>query len=407
MKLFKESLLIVLAPALAYSLELPQMGFVQKTRDTGEKKDKEKQTLKVKLRLQPRLDFGDIYKKEGKFRQRSDFYLRRTRLEISKKWKNIPIGEKLKVKLVLSMDKGERNYSYKSGKKKYRRFDVELKYVYVDWELRDELALLFGRKKKPYSRIALTSSSRQLLIERPFFIGDAKDWVGEYAALQFMLHGKFLDGVLRYMFAVSDGSAIEEEQKAGDNAKSDTALGNFYAFRLELSPPGFVEKKKDDTGIGKKNKGNVISLGVSYARNRNFDVDTDDDTDNGYEVKNEKGSLWGIDLFGRFKLGSGVLSAQFEYASMEYEKTDRREYGWYAQAGYLLNTSYGGLEPAVRYEYQSITYKDRRRKVLTFGFNHYIKKHKLKWSYNILFINNDWSDADDQTVHQVQAQVYF
>lgn len=363
--------------------------------------------LDLKLRLQPRLDVGDIYKDSGKFENRSDLYMRRARLEVSKKLSRVPVGKSLKAKIVLSADKIDRDYNFRSGKKKRRDTDVRLKYAYLKWKFRDEISVLFGKKKKPYSRIALTSSSRQLLIERPFFIEDAKDWLGDYDGLQLMVEGSFVKGIVRYMFAVSDGSSIEEKQEAGENVRSEVSFGNFYALRIEFSPPGFVEKKKDDTGVGEKSEGNVVSLGLSYAKNGNFDVDTDDDVDNGYEVKNESGEIFGMDLFGRFGLGVGVLTFQLEYALMRYRKVDREESGWYAQTGYLVDALMGEVEPAFRYEFQNIKYEGRKREVLTLGFNHYLDKHRLKWSYNVLFINNRWSGGDDQTVHQLQAQLYF
>ena len=191
------------------------------------------------------------------------------------------------------------------------------------------------------------------------------------------------------MIALADGGFIKDKQKAGDNARSDVNLGNFYAVRLEFSPPGFVEKKKDDTGIGEKNKGSVISLGVSYAQNRNFDVDTNSNTGDGYEVKDETGTVWGADLFGRFFVGPGALTAQAEYVRMKYNKINKEEKGWYVQAGYLFGIGLGNLEPAFRYE--SVDYGKSKRQITTIGFNHYIKAHKFKWSYNYLRIDNPGS----------------
>ncbi len=41
--------------------------------------------LKLKIRLQPRFDFGNLYKEDGKLKDVSDFYFRRVRLEVSRK----------------------------------------------------------------------------------------------------------------------------------------------------------------------------------------------------------------------------------------------------------------------------------------------------------------------------------
>ncbi len=368
-------------------------------------KKKKRGKIKVKIRLQPRIDSGDIYKEGNEFKNRSDFYLRRVRLEVSKKWK-VSLGKSIKLKVVIDGDKGERDYNFRTGKKKHRKFDADIKYAYVEWDVEDYFEVVLGKKKKPYSRVSLTSSSRQLLIERPFSTEDAKDWLGKYDGNQIMIKGKFLEGVFKYAIAVSDGSTIEREQSAGENVVSDVNVGNFIALRIELSPPGLTEKKKDDTGIGYfKHKRPSLVFGFSYAENRNFDVDTDGDINNGYEVKDEKGKVIGGDVFGRLKLFEGILTLQGEYVYMEYEKTDRKEEGWYVQGGYLIRLDKTALEPAFRYEKQSIFYSSERREAITLGFNHYLKGHKVKWAYNFLLINN--SPGDDQKVHQVQAQFYF
>lgn len=361
--------------------------------------------LKVKIRLQPRIDFGDIYKENNDYKSRSDFYFRRVRLEISKEWKNIPFGKKLKINFTLHSDKGERDYDYKKGEKEHHSFDPKVKYAYADWTFVDEFAVRIGKKKIPYSRVSLTSSSRQLLIERPYVTEDAKKWLGDYDSNQIMFHGKVAGGIFRYMLSIWDGSTIESKNKTGGTVKADTSLGDAYAIRLEFSPPGFVEKKKDDTGIGEKNKGDVISVGLNYAKNSDFDI-----TDK--NIKNEEATVWGGDIFGRFHLGPGALVAQAEYVKMKYDKLDLEEKGYYIQAGYLIPTPYGKFEPAARYEHFKQEDKKNdvtkhKKDIITLGFNHYIKGHKIKWGYNVLFIDNKEKDEKDQTVHQIQMQFYF
>jgi len=244
--------------------------------------------VSIKLRLQPRIDFGKIYS----YKDRSDSYIRRARVEISKKWRDLPAGS-LDLKIVLKADNVERDYDYKTGKRYYDSSKVRLHHAYIDWKVSNQISIRIGRYKKPYSRVSLTSSSRQLFIERPYSTEDAKKGLGDYDSNQLLLYGSMAGGLFRYMLSVADGSTIEDKQKAGDNTRSDVKIGNFYAVRVEVSPPGFIEKKKDDTGIGEKNKGNVVSVGLNYARNRNFDVDTNNNTGDGYEVQNEKGTVWG------------------------------------------------------------------------------------------------------------------
>ncbi|GAB6064969.1 OprO/OprP family phosphate-selective porin [Aquifex pyrophilus] len=407
----KTALIFAVIPSLIFASDDALNDLIKKLEEKGvltseeakeiKKKSKFHPHLKVKIRLQPRIDAGDIYKENDDYKTKSDFYLRRVRLEVSRTWKKIPLGKKLKLNFTLKADKADRHYDFKKGKKSYHAPEAGVKYAYADWVIRDEFGIRFGIKKLPYSRVSLTSSSRQLLIERPFSTEDAKKWLGEYDNNHILFHGKIMKGVIRYMLAIGDGGSIEDENKTGGSVSADTEFGNLYAIRLEFSPPGFVEKKKDDTGIGEKNKGNVISVGVSFAKNSNFDVTKDSRT-----YKDEEGTVWGADIFGRFALGPGVLTAQAEYVHMEYDKLDMKEKGWYIQGGYLFDlANFGKLEPAFRYEHVKYDYKDKDKDIYTLGFNHYIKSHKVKWSYNAVLIDNE--KEDDQVVHQIQAQFYF
>ncbi len=344
--------------------------------------------VSVKLRIQPRLDFGDLYKIGNTYTSRTDFYLRRARLEVNKIWKEIPLGKSLRVNITFEMDKGEKDYS--KSRISQHDFQVGVLYAYVNWKLSEEFNFLLGKKKKPFSRISLTSSSKQLLIERPFSTETAKKWLGNYYATQIMLYGKVKRGILRYAIALSDGSTVKKYNKTGFKVISSPNMGNLYAIRIEISPPGFIEKKKDDTGVKEKN---TLSLGISYARLKGFNIDREGDGI--YEIKGEKGTVKGADLFIRFKTHIGIITAQAEYVNMEYEKIKKREDGWYIQTGYkFLN-----FEPAVRYE----NHNKGEKKITTLGFNHYLKAHKAKWSYNFVLIK----ETKSLTLHQLQAQFYF
>ena len=356
----------------------------------------DEKNLKLKIRLQPRIDFGEIMKEGDNYVNRSDFYIRRARLEVTKKFKNVPIGKELKLNITLRMDKGERDYDYKKAKKDPGPFKTALHYAYADWKIGKAFSIRIGKSKKPFSRISLTSSSRQLLIERPVSTETAKKWTGDYYGNHIMLHGKFIEGTIRYMLSISDGSTIESVNKTGgDTITSHVNLGNFYAVRIELSPPGMVEKKKDDTGIGEKNKGNVLSLGASFARNTNFSVDS---------LNNETATVLGVDLFSRFYIGKGAFVVQAEYVDMSYKRLGRTEKGWYVQGGYAIDTdNIGIMEPALRYE--RIDYGTRNKDIVTIGFNHYIKMHRFKWAYNFVIIGEE--EGGKRNVHQLQAQIYF
>lgn len=346
----------------------------------------------IEIQFQPRLEAGDIYKEGGEFKSRSDLYIRRFRVKLKKKWKDVP-GKWIKVKVTLSADKIERDFKYKSGKRDDRKTNVRVKYAYITWAFSDAFKFRIGKTKMPISRVSLTSSSRQLFIDRPFTTEDAKDWLGRYDSLQVVLYGALWEGLLRYALSISDGSSIEDENKAGNEVLAEVSFGNFRALRLEFSPPNMIEKKKDDTGV---RKGKVLSIALYGGEVEGFDVDG---------IPNERGRVLGADFFYRGSVKDLRFVLQGEVLKMDYKKTGRKEEGWFLQGGVNFPFPVGRVEPALRYERQNVRYKNLKRKIFTLGLNHYIKAHSLKWSYNLILIDN--SDGADQKVHQIQAQVYF
>ncbi len=323
------------------------------------------QDLKVKVRLQPRFDFGSLTVNSSG--QDFDAYLRRVRLSFKKKVGNLLLD------LTLKADKAYRDFDAYKGVKSHHGVKVGIHYAFADWKVSKGFSLLIGIKKKAYTRQGLVSSSRQLLIERAHLVETAKKWLGDYYDFQVMFHGKIKDGVFRYMVSLSDGQSVENKNKLNGIKKE---RGGMVALRLEFSPPNWIEKKKDDTTIG---KGRAISFGISYASNNNLK----------YKNQNTYATFVGGDLFFRYK--NLVFSG--EYLKMEY-KNFKKEEGFYVQGGYLIRSL--KLEPALRYEVIN-----NRTKILTFGINRYYLGHHLKWSFNV--VNYD----QKRTFFQVQGQYMF
>lgn len=335
--------------------------------------------LKVRVRLQPRYDAGDLYTDaNGKFVSESDFYLRRTRLELSGH-----MTKNLKYKYVLEADK-----RFKEGKKA----DASPLYALLDYQFSDSASLLFGQTKLPYSRVSLTSSSKQLMVERPFSTEAAKKHFGDYNQPILMLHGQPADGLFTYAVATGDGN------KEAANVESDPYLG----ARLTFSPPGWVEKKQSDAHLG---KGRHLTFGVSYGRQ-------DGQKTIGSSTETDR-SLKGADV--SFHLGG--LTAQAEYIQFDTETTGSAAVeakGWYVQAGYFIPGA--NLEPAIRYEkynQDDNATTDKEDKIITIGFNWYFKGHSMKLGVN--YMNRETAPGnltvpggdDEQKVLQVQTQLYF
>src|SRR4030066_341403 len=210
----------------------------------------------IRLRMQPRVDTGDlIASKDGKsYESETDMYLRRLRLEMDGK-----LTKDLKYNLTMEMDKNG-----KSGKANASTAnEVKVLYAYLDYKFADAANIRFGKAKLPYSRVSLTSSSKQLLIERPASTEAGKKLFNDYYQTNAMLHGSVAEGVIAYNFAVANGWENKNSTTSnGSTADTVFTSGPLYVARVEVSPPGFVEKGKSDAWLG---QGKHVTLGLSYA----------------------------------------------------------------------------------------------------------------------------------------------
>ncbi|MBI5643705.1 MAG: hypothetical protein HY954_09565 [Deltaproteobacteria bacterium] len=348
--------------------------------------------LNVRIRLQPRFDYGDIIKSEdGKsYESESDLYLRRVRLELGGRL----LTKTLKYNLTLSADKWDQAGHTNA---------VSLLYSYVQWDADDALSLFAGKYKLPYSRVSLTSSSKQLLVERPVSTEAAKKVFGKtdaYYQPKVSASGKFIEGVVAYELAFADGWQNGEAIQTGRTVQKANPL---YIARVELSPPGWIEKSKSDAPLG---KGQHLTLGVNFAKQGGIEY-----KENGNA---EDRSLWGVDISGHYK----GFSAEFEYNAWDVDSddsavTDTKPRGWYAQAGYFIDGL--NIEPAVRYEvYDQNSNRDEMTETdTTAGVNWYAKGHSLKLGANWVHAEYDanasgrLTNDDKKDTYQIQAQMYF
>jgi phosphate-selective porin OprO/OprP len=243
----------------------------------------ENTNLTIRFRLQPRVDFGDLTKHQdgSRYKSESDQYMRRARLELSGH-----MIENLRYALHLSADKWG-----KSG----HDDEIKLFYAYLDYTFCDEVIVRVGKAKLPYSRVSLSSSSKQLLIERPVSTESVKKLFDDYYQPNVLVSGRFLEGILAYYLAYGDG------WEEGDTLGTGTTVHNadpLFVGRVELSLPGWIEKKKSDAHLG---KGRHVTLGVNYATQRSIEYNEN--------IFGEDRNLFGFDISGHWK----SMTAQFEY----------------------------------------------------------------------------------------------
>lgn len=345
-------------------------------------------SLTWRFRLQPRLDFGDLTKSRDQrvYESESDLYMRRARFEFS--------GY-----LVKDLKYAVHLYADKWGNGGHDD-EIKLHYSYLDYVFSDRFAMRGGKAKLPYSRVSLASSSKQLIIERPVSTEAAKKVFDDFYQPNLLLHGKSLKGVLAYNLAYADGW---EEGKTLTVGNTVYKAGPLFVGRIELSPPGWIEKKKSDAHLG---KGRHLTLGLHYAVQDSIEYQ---------ESTFEEGrDLLGFDLSGHWE----GITAQFEYNQWKEDFTEPAKQniepkGWYLQAGYFIKGI--NLEPAVRYEEydQDSNANEKKEKVWTVGGNWYAKGHSLKISANWARTKLERQASgcltgdDRKDIFQLQAQFYF
>lgn len=348
--------------------------------------------LNVRVRLQPRIDFGDILNDSatGTYVSDSDLYVRRIRLEMTGH-----LMKDLSYNLTLAADKDDQRSS-STGRNGNSTFGVH--YAYFDYKFGDSASLLFGQYKLPISRVSLTSSSKQLLIERPASTEDAKKLFGDYEQTELMLHGRLGGGAFGYMLAIADGADANQAGTALANPEGNLA----FIGRLEFSPAGWIEKSKSDAHLG---KGRHMTFGVNNGSQQGLKaVGTTTETDR---------ELLGVD----FSMHLGGFTAQAEYNRWTVSQTganDVKPKGLYLQLGYLIPGT--NIEPVARYESydrNSNSTTDREDKITTVGFNWYAKGHSMKMGVNWVHTEfgpgnvSGTNPSTERNVYQVQTQVYF
>ena len=374
----------------------------------------------IRIRLQPRFDIGEtstsLKADDGKsYTSINDMYLRRVRFEMGGNLtKNFKFGAELEADKTGKQDHTASTYAY---------------HLFGDYKFSDTFSLFFGKKKLPYSRVSLSSSSKQLIIERPSVTEDAKKFFGDstghgYYGPQIMLHGKLAEGMFKYYASVTDAWQAGQTTKWTSKVVEKSGLG--YIGRVEISPPGWVEEKQSDAHLG---EGSHLTLsghygaqsGIEYGPTKTTTTTaslttgavTSTTTSTPNNDKEDR-TLTGFDL--SFHLGG--LAIQGEYVSMEITPSTTgtkaiKPNGYYFQAGYYINGT--AFEPAFRYEYynKDSNKTDDDQTTTTFGFNWYPKGHSFKIGANYVVTtfgkgnSSKLTNEDNLSSFQIQSQIYF
>jgi len=351
--------------------------------------------ITMRIRLQPRFDMGDLVKNEAgdAYESEMDIYLRRIRLEFGGQ-----LVQNLKYSLIFEADKNGKMASSGSPTN-----EIKIQYANIDYKFDDLFNVRFGKAKLPYSRVSLTSSSKQLIVERAVSTEAAKKLFDDYYQAHLVFHGKASEGLFAYNLAVADG--WEPNSTVSSNTVHKSGL--LYIARVEVFPPGWVEKSQSDSHLG---KGQHLTIGANYAAQNGIEYKGTSTTPN---VNEEDRTLTGFDISGHWN----AITGQVEYNAWKVESTDSTKntepQGWYAQAGYFIDGP--NIEPVIRYEVydQDSNSDDKQEKTTTLGVNWYAKGHSFKvglnWAHTEFDQNASGALAadDKKDMYQAQAQLYF
>src|SRR4030066_2026591 len=265
--------------------------------------------ITMRIRLQPRFDMGDLVKSEdgNSYESKMDIYLRRIRLEFGGQ-----LVQNLKYTLILEADKNGKMPSSGSSTN-----EIKIQYANLDYKFDDLFNVRFGKAKLPYSRVSLTSSSKQLIVERPVSPEAAKKLFDDYYQAPLVFSGKALEGLFGYNFAIGDGWEPNSTISTGTTVHKSSPL---YIARVEVSPPGWTETSQSDAHLG---KGKHLTFGANYATQKEIEYKT--------TAFEEDRLLTGLDVSGHWEGFTG----QFEYNAFKVESTDTTKNnepkGWYIQ----------------------------------------------------------------------------
>ncbi len=309
----------------------------------------------------------------------SGFQIRRTKVSLAGNIFNPKFG----YELTFAVDRGDGN--------------VELEDVILTYEFVENLEVALGHFKIPFLREELTSSKRQIAIDRglstEYFTLDRSEQV------QINYSG---DGPLHAAVSINDGA-----DEGFTDVFSDTVQFGVTG-RVDYKIAGDWNQWKDITSWKDESFAAFIGGAAHYQEPK-------DDADDSYFAWTVDGSIEnaGLSVYGAFM--SGHID-------------DRDAFGILAQAGYHITDQ---IEPFARWDYIDGDDGGDALQAFTVGGNYYFAKHNLKLTGDVVWIyegdnpsalgpansgelssglglnSSGFSEAEDQIAVRTQLQLLF
>lgn len=303
------------------------------------------------LRLQPRYTYDNAD-------ANNDFFIARTRIKAGGE-----AYQKAKFYAELKLDNVGRFA---------RTVNAEIENAWLDFGLRRDLSLRVGLYDAVFSRNALTSDSKLLLMDRTL-IKDALTALGlADNSIGLLAHGRPNGGRFEYAAGMFDNLQFEQASSpTAKQADGTMQMGRLGVHLLDPAPQGgYADYKSSYLGKGRR---------LSFAANGAY-LSKARDGATEYTI-----SAYGGDMF--FNAGPAVFEAEYERFEENAEgagTTDISGEGWYVQTGYMVRFP---VELAARYQERDANvgpFADRLRWT-TVGFNVYFNDHNLKLQTDYTF----------------------
>jgi hypothetical protein len=275
---------------------------------------------------------------------------------------------------------------------------------WLDFTYNPDLIGRAGLYDVPFSRDALTSDSKLLLIDRSL-IKDALTAFG-FAdnGIGVMARGRPFGGRFEYMVGGFNNDKFNG--LPGSNAKNTGSLMPMARVAVDLLDPaplgGYADYRASYVG-----KGERLTLGANGGW-----LGDARDTVNGFQQRFDLWA-WGVDAF--FNKGPFTLQGEYDWFRQS-GNVSRSNHGWFVQGGYLVEPLnrwidqaapwFPDVEVAARYQgLNANSYRRERERQTTVGMNFYIRDHNLKIQTDYSF--RQIQDTEDRGLYQLQLQLDF
>jgi len=270
---------------------------------------------------------------------------------------------------------------------------IEMENAWVEYSVTPYLALRGGLYDVPFSRNALTSDSKLLLVDRSLIKDQLTSFGFADNTTGLLGHGRPFKGHFEYSVGLFNNEKFRAIGAPGANhSTSMMPAGRFVYHFLEPAPRGgYADYQSSYVG-----KGNRLSIGANTAYLR--------------KARDTAGSQfhllgWGTDLF----FSTGPFSFEAEYDQLRKQliggSPEVQMDGWYAQAGYLF---WRRFEFAVRHQEldPNVAIPANRLRWTSLGSNIYFRKHNVKLQLDYTF-RRGLGQPVKTDVLQIQMQVDY